>query len=1017
MCGICGFANHKDDRLLRTMTARLIHRGPDEDGYFLGGERVSLGMRRLKVIDLATGSQPMYSEDGRVSVVFNGEIYNFRGLRAELEAKGHSFRSNSDTEVLVHLYEEHGAEMAGRLRGMFAFAVWDARDASLLLARDQFGVKPLFYAFEGGKLFFASEIKALPLGSLIRDELDPAAIDAYFTRLYIPSPMTVYKHVKKLEPAQTLHFKDGKITINGYWRPPETRTGPALTEAGCLEAIDGLLGASVKEQLAADVPLGLLLSGGLDSSAALYYMTRASSAPVKTFTVGYGPLDSSFDEAANARLLSKTFGTEHHELSLDPDITGFMQKLAAQFDEPFADASAIPTYLVTAEARKDVTVALTGIGGDEMFGGYPRYLGARLLPYYLRLPGFMREGAWTAARHIPESLSASNTPGRIKRFLEGGRGDFRSAYKGWMSFLSQPERARIYSPGFSAALSAPDYALPGRLEGPEDIFAFELRNYLSDDLLCLADRTSMANSLELRVPFLDLRLAEFMAGVPLALKTRNFKLKYLVKKLMKGRLPEAILGGRKRGFQVPLGRWYKEELHDLAHATLGTAALRKSSCLSPEYMERMLETHESGRRNMSDQIHAAMMFELWLAGRPRPEGSGFNPGIGARQGALTVVTATDIIPYDDEGGSGRVAWESALRLAARGHKVIVITKGVPNRRETETVDGIEVWRYGGNPFRFRAAVKSVTGRYGRPDALYLHHPYTGLLALQFFRGVPAVYNFHSPWGEEYDIRGADMEFGLLRKLIGSAGRKFVERRVLRASRTVFSASRFMAGKLSAAHGQQSRMVPLGVDTGQFRPAQDIPAVRRKLNIPPGRFVIFTVRNLVSRMGLENLVEAAAEVVKKEPGVLFIIGGRGYLREKLERLIETKGLSAHVRLEGYIPESDLPLYYQAADLFVLPTRLLEGFGLVTLEALACGTPVLATPVAANREVLGAFSESFLLRGDAPADIAEGICNFMVSYGGRSSELRAQCRAYIELNYSWEKYTDEVEKALREAADGK
>jgi len=1016
MCGICGFSGYKNDVLLKGMTARLAHRGPDADGYFTEGERVSLGMRRLKIIDLVTGAQPMANEDGRVRVVFNGEIYNFKELRAELEGKGHRFSSQSDTEVLVHLYEEHGQGMASRLRGMFAFAVWDSKTEELLLARDQFGIKPLFYAVCGEKLFFASELKALPLGAEIPDELDPAAIDAYFTHLYIPAPRTVYKHVKKLEPAQTLVFHAGGAKVSSYWNLPVRGIAVPRSEEELLEAIDDLLGRSVSEQLVSDVPLGLLLSGGMDSSTALYYMSRTLKEPVKTFTVGYGSKDASFNETAAARILSGHFGTDHHEIFLDPDPRTVIEKMAVHFDEPFADASAIPTYLVTAEARKKVTVALTGIGGDEMFGGYPRHLGARLLPAYLGLPSFVRAGLWAAARHLPESYGAKNTPGRIKRFISGGRFGFRTAYTNWLSYFTREEREKLYSAGLSGALAGPFNILPGRLSGPEDIFAFEVRNYLSDDLLCLADRTSMANSLELRVPFLDVRLAELMAGAPLALKTRGFTLKYLLKKLMAPRLPEAVLRGPKQGFQVPLARWYKEDMGEFVRDILSPAALKKSGCLSADYAGALISEHGSGRRNLADQLHAAVTFELWLSGRAKSAGGGFDPGIGARAGALTIVVATDIIPYDDEGGSGRTAWETARRLAAMGHKVIVFTKGVAGRRDFETVDGLEVHRYYSNPFRFGAAAATVLKRYSRVDALALHHPYTALLALRYFKGIPALYHFHSPWGEEYSIRNSDLKINSVLAKIGALARKLLESSALKASKVIFTGSRFMAGKLSAAHGQRSQIVPYGVNTVKFSPADDISGLRRKLNIGGNRFVVFTVRNLVSRMGLENLVEAAAEIVKEHPETLFIIGGRGYLREKLERMIAERALAGHVRLEGYIPESDLPLYYQCADLFVLPTRLLEGFGLVTLEALACGTPVLATPVAANVEVLGGFGPEFLLKDESPAAIAQGIKDFMASNSQNKAGLRARCRAFVELNYSWEKYAAEVEKTLYEAAGG-
>ena len=612
MCGICGFANYKNEPLLKAMAARLEHRGPDEEGFFTEGDKVGLGMRRLKIIDLATGSQPIANEDGSINVVFNGEIYNFKELRAELEGKGHRFRTNSDTEVLVHLYEEYGADFPARLRGMFAFALWDSRKAALLLARDQFGIKPLFYALAGDKLFFASEIKAILLSAAVTDELDLQALDAYFTRLYIPAPLTAYKQIKKLEPAHTLLFRGGKTEIKAYWRLPGSQTASVLSEREYLEGIDGLLSKSVAEQLVSDVPLGLLLSGGMDSAAALYYMSRISKEPVKTFTIGYGARDASFNETDKARLLSGYFKSEHHETILEPDVRSIMEKLAEQFDEPFADASAIPTYLVTKEARKKVTVAITGVGGDEMFGGYPRHLGARLLPAYLSLPGSIRAGLGAGAGLLPDSAASRTLPGRLKRFLRSGGTDFKAAYSSWLSYFTQEERRALYAAGLAGAAGLPAYEFPERLEGPDDVYGYELRNYLSDDLLCLADRTSMANSLELRVPFLDVRLAELMAGAPLSLKTRGFRLKYLLKTVMAGRLPPEIAQGAKRGFQVPLARWYNSDLKNFTDEILSPLALKKSGYLEPAAVAALLTEHRSGRRNLNDQIYAAMMFELWL---------------------------------------------------------------------------------------------------------------------------------------------------------------------------------------------------------------------------------------------------------------------------------------------------------------------------------------------------------------------------------------------------------------------
>ena len=608
MCGICGFTGPPNEPLLKGMAASLAHRGPDEDGFFGDGGNVSLGMRRLKIIDLATGSQPISNEDNTVTVVFNGEIYNFKELRADLEARGHRFRTNTDTEVLVHLYEEKGEAFPKLLRGMFAFALWDSKERKLMLARDQFGIKPLYYALSGNRLYFASELKALRLAAGVCGEMDPLAVDYYFTYLYVPAPLTIYKGVKKLEPASTLVFSGGAVRTAKYWTLAAV-AGREQPEEYYLEGIRDLLSKSVKEQLVSDVPLGLLLSGGMDSVSILAFMAEHAGAGVKAFTAGFG--EESFDELPAARAAARHFGAEHIEIPVRADIGAVIRELAGQFDEPFADSSALANYLVTKEARKHVTVALAGVGGDELFAGYPRHLGARLLPAYLKVPSGLRGLAGRAAALLPESSSSFNLPGRVKRFLGGASSDFGGAYNSWISYLGPEEKKYFYSGSMEISRAGASAGLPGLPSGPEDIFRFELGSYLPDDLLCLADRASMANSLELRVPFTDIRLAEFMAGAPLALKTKGFKLKYLLKKAMAEKLPPEILNGPKRGFQVPLARWQEKELKAFTAEALSPGNIAGAGVLSRDGVERLLAEHASGRRNRYDLIYAASVFHLW----------------------------------------------------------------------------------------------------------------------------------------------------------------------------------------------------------------------------------------------------------------------------------------------------------------------------------------------------------------------------------------------------------------------
>ncbi|KAF0126981.1 MAG: asparagine synthase (glutamine-hydrolysing) [Elusimicrobia bacterium] len=1014
MCGICGFTDYKNDYLLGAMAAALRHRGPDEDGFHYDGGRASLASRRLKIIDLDTGRQPVANEDGCVAAVFNGEIYNYKALRSDLEARGHRFRTASDTEVLVHLYEEHGPDLCSSLRGMFAFAIWDSRRGRLLLARDQFGIKPLYYAEAGGSFFFASELKALLLCDRIPRDLDPVAMDAYFTLMRVPAPLTAFRAARKLESGCVLLRGGGRTEIRRYW-DMKAQDMSGVPEEELHDRALAALEASVKEQLVSDVPLGLLLSGGLDS-AAIASCLGQTGASVTAYSAGFSGADSAYDETGKAALAAAAFGLRHEKLdvsgtadSAGKGVADICVRLATGFDEPFADSSAIPTYLVTRAASGRVKAALTGTGGDELFGGYPRHLGALHLEKYLSLPPALRSAAAAAAALLPEGRGPRNIAGWAKRFSRGGLLDFPRGYHSWCSFLAEEEKTSLYSLDFKAALGGARYAPPLLPQSPDEIMRYELAGYLQDDLLTLADRASMMNSLELRVPFLDVRLASLMAGISLRTKTGGgLEPKRFMRKMLAGRLPPPLLRQKKMGFQAPVARWLAEDLSDFVSDILSPAALRRSGFLDPMAVASMRGEHLAGRRDHSDRLYAAIMFELWLDSVRRLTASPVSAG-GRR---LHIVIGTDIIQSDDEGGSGRVAWETARRLAARRHKVAVVTRGAPGGKPLEVVDGVEIRRYGVSPLSFRAAAAALKDRYGRPDVLYLHHPYTGMLSQSFFPGAPSAYYFHSPWGEEYSIRGRDMGFGAPRLLLGSLARRTIERRVLGRSLRVMAASGFMAERLKREHGVPPVIVPLGVDTEKFSPAADRDEVRRRLGVPPEKLVVFTVRNLVPRMGLENLVTAAARVLDNIPETHFIIGGRGYLKPRLEAMIKEAGIGGGVTLAGFIPEQDLAAYYQAADLFILPTRELEGFGLVTLEALACGTPVLATPVAANVEVLGGFNRSLLLGGGTPEDIAEGIESFSRRDPRGRGAFREKCREFVENNYSWEKHSLEVEKLFYE-----
>jgi asparagine synthase (glutamine-hydrolysing) len=649
MCGICGFVGLNDEQLLKRMTASLIHRGPDEEGFYFTHSpltahhspiSVGLGIRRLKVIDLETGSQPIFNEDKSVVVVYNGEIYNYQALSKELRAKGHQFYTKSDTEVIVHLYEDYGSECVKYLRGMFAFALWDRKKQLLLLARDQIGIKPLYYAEFKSNLFFASELKAILQYEEIPRQINFRALDLYLTHLYVPAPLTIFEKIYKLLPGHYLVWSASsaeKIKIEKYWdleiQIPDTRY-QIPDERFYVEKLRELLKETVESHLVSDVPLGAFLSGGLDSSTVVALMSEVSNQPVKTFTIGYGNKDSSFNELEKAKIVARKFGCEHHEYILEPKVTEFLPKLVEHFDEPFADSSMIPTYLVSKVSREKVTVALTGIGGDELFGGYPRYVGAKVSLLYERSPLFFRKLAASLGKNLPETGKSRDWSGRIKRFLIAGNLSFPKRYKSWVSFLTPELKNRLYTEEFKSSLTPHPYPSPSRGEGRlrvgedkgegfanyfavldekslEKIFHVDLKTYLVDDLLCMADRMSMANSLELRVPLCDIRLVEFSAQVPFSLKVRGFTMKYLLKKMMAEILPKEIIQQKKMGFMVPLRRWTAEEMNPLIEEYLSERVIKKRGYFQPEGINWLFEQHRLKKKNFADQIYALLVLETW----------------------------------------------------------------------------------------------------------------------------------------------------------------------------------------------------------------------------------------------------------------------------------------------------------------------------------------------------------------------------------------------------------------------
>ncbi|MGE5359480.1 MAG: asparagine synthase (glutamine-hydrolyzing) [Bacteroidales bacterium] len=629
MCGIAGFAENllggggseadpradaarERDRTnastVRAMCAAIRHRGPDAEGIRVE-PGVALGMRRLSIIDLATGQQPMHNEDETVWVVFNGEIYNYRELRAELSARGHRFATQSDKETIVHAYEEWGKEAIGRLRGMFGVALWDRRARSLLLARDRAGIKPLHYARLGDRLYFASEIKSILAAGFPRD-LDPAALSHYLGFLYTPRDRSIFAGIEKLAPGHLLEWRDGRATVSRYWEIAAQETF-AGSEADAAEALGTVLRDAVRCHMLSDVPLGAFLSGGVDSSVVVGLMAEVSDRPVRTFSIGFD--EPAFDELEHARLVAAHFGTEHHEFVVHPDAVAILDDLVGHFDEPFGDSSAIPTWYVSEIARRHVTVVLSGDGGDELFGGYDRYLPHPRVTAFdrLRLPGRYRAAA-LAWPHLPHGF-------RGKNFLRHVAQNAGGRYLDAISMFHADEQLALIAPELRRRIQVTDArgAMASRLDRfaalpwSSRMMRLDFETYLPEDVLTKVDRMSMAHSIESRVPLLDNEVVAFAASLPASFKIREGVRKHVLKRAAGRLLPPSILARRKQGFGVPLGTWFKGNLRELFGDVLRSATTAQRGYFDRAFVDRMVGEHLSGRRDHTLRLWQLVVFELW----------------------------------------------------------------------------------------------------------------------------------------------------------------------------------------------------------------------------------------------------------------------------------------------------------------------------------------------------------------------------------------------------------------------
>ncbi|MCW3043389.1 MAG: hypothetical protein JWL57_1547 [Actinobacteria bacterium] len=614
MCGIAGYAgsNPPDAATLRRMCDALVHRGPDQDGYLLG-DHVALGMRRLSIIGVESGRQPIYNEDRTIAVVYNGEVYNFTELRAELEGKGHRFATATDTECIVHLYEEHGERCVEHLRGMFAFALWDERRQRLLLARDRVGKKPLLYRATPDGIWFASELKALLLDETMPRAVDPLALHSYLTYGYVPAPQCIVAGVRKLPAAHTLSWHNGIAEERRYWRlqyEPKQR----ISEPEAVEAVRELIREATRIRLVSERPLGAFLSGGIDSSVVVAAMAEATSQPVKTFSIGFE--DARYDERSFARLVADRFSTDHEELVVTPDIAELMPRLTWHYDEPFADSSAVPSFSLAEMARRHVVVALNGDGGDESFGGYDRYVAQRLAARIHVGDSVARVGRRAVAA-LPSGQHRSSMR-RVKRFLNFSLTPPATRYAEVVAAFTNADKEQLYSDEMWEAIGGLDaydlltgvFSDSAATDPADAAMDVDVQTYLPGDLLVKMDIATMANSLEARSPLLDHKVMEFAASLPADMKIRGRTSKWLLKQAGRGWIPDAVLDRPKMGFGVPVAAWLRNELRDLVHDALTDVTARGRPYFEPATVDRLLEEHDSGADHGA-KLWTLLCFELW----------------------------------------------------------------------------------------------------------------------------------------------------------------------------------------------------------------------------------------------------------------------------------------------------------------------------------------------------------------------------------------------------------------------
>jgi asparagine synthase (glutamine-hydrolysing) len=1008
MCGIIGMVGSvtAGDRV-RLIAARdlMKHRGPDDAGLW-EAPGVILGAQRLSIIDLSSaGHQPMRSPDGRRCIVFNGEIYNHRELRRELE-RHFRFVSESDTEVLLTGYRHWGFRgLLDRIDGMFAFSIWDSDRRKLFAARDRAGKKPYFYHHDGRAFSFASVQTSLIRMLARTPEIDPHAIDAYLVYQAVPAPLSVFRGVRQLSPAHALTFDadSGETRVERYWSVSH-RAKTNESEREIIDRVSALAREGVRKRLASsDVSVGVFLSGGVDSSIVTALAAQESSTPIDAVTLGFE--EAEFDERRHARAVAAHTGIRLHEELLRPELVADLPSIVWHYGQPVADVSIVPSHYLAAAARRWMSVALNGDGGDELFGGYSRPILEWMVgPYRDSVPQDVR----ARIGHILEPSRGFGLR-RLRLLAHAGAAASASdAFRYERAF--RQDRDDAYAPGFRAAVSDwhPDslYQMAWEMgDGDNDVdraMAGDFNTYLPDQLLIKADRASMAHSLEARSPLLDTALIEYAASIPNAIRFRNLETKYVLKRVAARLVPEHTIYRRKRGFVMPASKWLRGELAPYARAALDNPVFFGRGWIRPEFVRRMLEDHFTGAHDWGEHIFTLLVLEVWarivldksLSRDSRMDAFLSKPERRGRAPLRTLQLGMEWFP-ERPGGLNRVFYELTRHLPDAGVGVrglVAGTAAVANDSEGRVegfaphVDSL-VPRLIALVRRGRAAVLG-----DRERLVVSHFALYTYPVLDSLGSRPLVIHFQGPWGLEGAAEKQN-PFSVFAK-------SMVEQAVYaRATSFIVLSSPF--GKiLEERFGippDRIHIIPGGVDANRFAITESRADCRKRLGWPGDRRIVLAVRRLTRRMGLDNLIAAVPQIVERVPDALVLIAGRGAMAAELDDHIRRLGVSDHVRMVGFVEDAVLPHAYRAADLSVVPSVTLEGFGLIVAESLAAGTPALVTPVGGLPEAVAGLSDRLILRGSSPVDLADGIVGALD--GSIPMPSADECVAFARENFDW------------------